>query len=110
MNRERGAIFMNRLPLAAVVFVSAGIPVLAQSVDPKQFMDELLRQKQIEMRLHTASLVMALRCNEACSGQQVVIFQIRFRSWLRKGAGPSDGLAMSGQMSKSCPGSCSKTP
>jgi hypothetical protein len=41
---------MNRLPLAAVVFVSAGIPVLAQSVDPKQFMDELLRQKQIEMR------------------------------------------------------------
>ena len=70
---------MNRLPLAAVVFVSAGIPVLAQSVDPKQFMDELLRQKQIEMRQHTALLVMALRCNEACSGQQVVTFRIGFR-------------------------------
>ena len=27
----------------------------------------------------TTSLVMALRCNEACSGRQVVTFQIRFR-------------------------------
>jgi hypothetical protein len=41
---------MKHLPLAALVFVSAGIPVLAQSVDPQQFMDELLRQHQIEMR------------------------------------------------------------
>ena len=31
-------------------------------------------------------------------------------SWLRKGAGPCSGLAMSGRMPLSCPGSTSKTP
>jgi clan AA aspartic protease (TIGR02281 family) len=40
---------MGRVALLAIASFFAS-PVLAQSVDPQQFMDELLRQKQIEMR------------------------------------------------------------
>ena len=41
---------MKRLPLAALAFVLAGTPVLSQSVDPQEVLNQLIRQKQIEMQ------------------------------------------------------------
>jgi clan AA aspartic protease (TIGR02281 family) len=41
---------MSRLLLVPLTILLAGTPVLAQSVDPQETLDQLLRQRQIEMQ------------------------------------------------------------
>lgn len=47
---NRGINSMTRILTAAGICLLAGTPVLGQSVDPQEVLDQLLRQRQIEMQ------------------------------------------------------------